>query len=124
MNTKYFIISFLFISLFTFDACIQPPPGFDDEPVICPVKPDTYQQGIFIVNRGSDEREGSISFYFPENEYRQNNVFYNENNETQLGPLVFSFATHGNVGYIVENLAGKIVIVNLNNFQKIKDLIF
>jgi YVTN family beta-propeller protein len=76
-----------------------------------------FQGGAFVLNEGQFQQgNGSVSFYNPENETVENNIFENIN-DFPLGDVVQSMTIFDNKAYIVVNNSSKIEIVNLNTFE-------
>ena len=76
-----------------------------------------FQGGAFVLNEGQFQAgNGTVSFYDPENQTVENNIFENIN-DFPLGDVVQSMTIHNNKAYIVVNNSGKIEVVDINTFE-------
>jgi len=99
------------IILFTAYSCKKP---------VAP-EPVKYQKskGVFICNEGNYTfGNATLSFYDPETETVENEIFYNANN-LPLGDVCLSVTIKDTSGFLVINNSGKLIVINTNTFQHI-----
>ncbi len=80
---------------------------------------NTFEKGVFVVNEGSFNGSGTITFYDPESGEVIQDLFAAVNNGAALGQFVQSITFYNNLGYIVVNGANKVVVVNGSSFEQI-----
>ena len=86
----------------------------DDDPEPSKGKYDT---GVFVVNEGPFGGSGSITWYNPDTDETETDIFANNNNGVLLGQFVQSLTFHNDKAYIVVNGTNRIVVVDANTFQ-------
>jgi len=86
----------------------------DDDPEPSKGKYDT---GVFVVNEGPFGGSGSITWYNPDTDQTETDIFANNNNGALLGQFVQSLTFYNDKAYIVVNSANRIVVVDANTFQ-------
>jgi len=93
-------------------------PG-DNEP---PVTPESYENGIFIVNEGNfNWGNASISFINGKDYLVHNDIFQLANNKN-LGDVAESMKVFNNMGFIVVNNSNSVEVVSLKDFKSIKTI--
>lgn len=93
-------------------------PG-DKEP---PVTPDSYENGIFIVNEGNfNWGNASISFINGKDYLVHNDIFQKVNNRS-LGDVAESMKIYNNMAFIVINNSNSVEVVSLKDFKSIKSI--
>jgi len=80
---------------------------------------NTFEKGVFVVNEGSFNGSGTITFYDPESGEVIQDLFAAVNNGAALGQFVQSITFYNNLGYIVVNGANKVVVVDGSSFEQI-----
>ena len=74
--------------------------------------------GLFIVNEGNFQYgNASLSFYIPEADEVQNEVFFRANG-MKLGDVAQSMTIHDNKGWVVVNNSHVIFAIDLNTFKE------
>jgi hypothetical protein len=87
-----------------------------------PVTPDSYENGIFIVNEGNfNWGNASISFINGKDYLVQNDIFQKVNNRS-LGDVAESMKIYNNMGFIVVNNSNSVEVVSLKDFKSIKTI--
>jgi DNA-binding beta-propeller fold protein YncE len=86
----------------------------DDDPEPSKGKYDT---GVFVVNEGPFGGSGSITWYNPDTDETETDIFANNNNGALLGQFPQSITFHNDKAYIVVNSANRIVVVDANTFE-------
>jgi DNA-binding beta-propeller fold protein YncE len=93
-------------------------PGGVEPPVI----PESYENGIFIVNEGNfNWGNASISFINGK-DYLVHNDIYQLANNKNLGDVAESMKIFNNMGFIVVNNSNCIEVVSLKDFKSIKTI--
>jgi DNA-binding beta-propeller fold protein YncE len=103
---------FVLLALSAFWAC-KPDPVLDD----CGNRNGNYDKGIFVVNEGSFNGTGSITWHDASRNLTVEDVYASENCGAVLGQFVQSLTFHNGKGYIVVNGANKIVVVDASTFE-------
>lgn len=108
MKNIFPLLLFALLVCFLYNSCKKDP---DNQ------LPETdYSTGVLICNEGLyPNGAGSISFYDPATKTVQNNLFENINNRP-LGNTVQSVTTIADKTYIVVTSAGRVEVVNSQNF--------
>jgi hypothetical protein len=87
-----------------------------------PVTPDSYENGIFIVNEGNfNWGNASISFINAKDYLVHNNI-YQLANSRNLGDVAESMKVFNNMGFIVVNNSNTVEVVSLKDFKSIKTI--
>jgi len=90
--------------------------GCDNGPGVDP--PEAYEMGVFIVNEGPFQNgTGSISFFDRTSGAVEHKIFQTANSGAVLGNIVQSYEVHQERGYAVVNNAGKVEVVDADNFS-------
>jgi hypothetical protein len=93
-------------------------PGGEEPPVI----PESYENGIFIVNEGNfNWGNASISFINGK-DYLVHNDIYQLANNKNLGDVAESMKIFNNMGFIVVNNSNCVEVVSLKDFKSIKTI--
>jgi hypothetical protein len=120
----YFRNSILLLSLIIIISCGKK--NIDEIIVpndsIPPVTPESYQNGIFIVNEGNfNWGNASISFINGKDYLVHNDIFQLANNKN-LGDVAESMKVYNNMGFIVVNNSNTVEVVSLKDFKSIKTI--
>jgi YVTN family beta-propeller protein len=75
-----------------------------------------YENGIFIVNEGSNG-SGTLTFYNPDSSIVVQDVFGTENNDASLGKYFQSIAFHNNKAYCVVSGANRVVVLDAKTMK-------
>jgi hypothetical protein len=87
-----------------------------------PVLPDSYENGIFIVNEGNfNWGNASVSFINGKDYLVHNNIYQLANNKN-LGDVAESMKVFNNRGFIVVNNSNTVEVVSLIDFKSIKTI--
>lgn len=99
----------LLLTLSLFVACSDPNSGKDTTKV--------ELQGAFVLNEGQfTQANGSLSFYSPEADSVQNNIFENVNGRA-LGDIVNDMLIVDSIAFIVVNNSNTIEVMSLNTWK-------
>lgn len=89
----------------------------DDQPA--PIAEAKYSNGVLVVNKGNYmQGNGSLDFYNIEEKSLSRNIFQTENNEI-VGGIIEDVAFYKGKGYIISNVADKIIITDADSLREI-----
>jgi hypothetical protein len=87
-----------------------------------PVTPESYENGIFIVNEGNfNWGNASISFINGK-DYLVHSDIYQKANSRNLGDVAESMKVFNDMGFIVVNNSNSVEVVSLKDFKSIKTI--
>lgn len=79
-----------------------------------------FESGVLVVNEGSfGKSDGSVTYYNPETQAAQQDIFGIKNNGLALGDIVQSLTIDGDFAYAVVNNDNKVEVANANTFKKV-----
>jgi hypothetical protein len=120
----YFRNFFLLLAVIIALSCCQKnideivEPGGEEPPIV----PESYENGIFIVNEGNfNWGNASISFINGKDYLVQNDI-YQLANKRNLGDVAESMKIFNNMGFIVVNNSNCVEVVSLKDFKSIKTI--
>jgi hypothetical protein len=93
-------------------------PGGVDPPDI----PQSYENGIFIVNEGNFNWGNASVSFINGKDYLVHNDIYQLANKKNLGDVAESMKIYNNMGFIVVNNSNCVEVVSLKDFKSIKTI--
>jgi hypothetical protein len=87
-----------------------------------PVTPDSYENGIFIVNEGNFNWGNASVSFINSKDYLVHNDIYQLVNNRNLGDVAESMKVFNNMGFIVVNNSNTVEVVSLKDFKSIKTI--
>jgi hypothetical protein len=98
----------IFLSLLWLTSCAPDPPA----------EPGKYDLGIFIINGGESDADGSISFMLRKTQAIENDIFETVNGRA-IGGRIQSMKIEGDYAYIIVNNPDKIEVVERVTFKSV-----
>ena len=82
-----------------------------------------YATGVFVTNEGPFQTgTGTVTHFDPTNNTATQDIYAKENLSAALGNIVQSMTIVGDEAYIVVNNAGKVVVVDANTYQFLREI--
>lgn len=109
-NKPFYI---LFLVLFLFTSCMKW--DYQEESVDF----ENHSPGLFIICEGNFQYgNATLSFYNPQNNYVENELFYRANG-MKLGDVAQSMIISGNIGWIVVNNSHVVFAIDVDTYKEV-----
>lgn len=108
------------VAIISLTACEKNEPQIIDEPQVIDESKGAYELGVIVINEGNFlDADGSLSYFDPNTDVVETNVFSKVNNGAILGDVVQSVTLNDSIVYVIVNNSNKVEVVNAHTLESI-----